>query len=115
MSMHAKPSSRRRATSGFMSPIGHGVDMRGPSYHCGAKDICIRIVYPSARARRRMALIQEYLRIAYPEKFMAYRNRGFRRVPRGAHGEPRHQAPGIASHEMAKARAWVDEQMSEDR
>lgn len=111
MSMYVK--HRRRATSGFMPPIGHGVDMRGPSHHCGAKDICIRIIYPSADARLRMALIQKYLRINYPEKFMACRNRGFRRLPRGAHGEPRRQAPGIASHEMAKARAWANAQMEE--
>ena len=113
MSMYVK--HRRRATSGFMPPIGHGVDMRGPSHHCGAKNIIIRIIYPTPEARQRMALIQEYLRATYPEKFMAYRKRGLRRQPRGAHGEPRRQAPGVSSHEMAKARAWADEQMSARR
>ena len=109
-------SRRRKRTSGFMTHIAHGIDMRGPSYN-PFKGGHARILYFHSNRNEFMSLLQTYLRANYPEKFQAYRQRGIRRPIGGdglSHTKRTRQIPGVTQQQMAKAVAWVKTQIREE-
>ena len=94
-----------KRTSGFLTWGGRVP--RGPSHHCGAKNIRVRFIGPTAKQREFARVFQAYLRVLHPESFMAYRRRDARRRGR--------QVPGVPQKIITEAIKLTKRKLGRDR